>query len=254
MYLSSSWRVPAAGTARPGRSPKSGSPPISLRRALVALAGFAAGAVPVSNIAARRTAGVDLRSVGSGTVSGTSLAAVAGGRALVVAGCFELLKGAAGPIMAGRDDGVGAALAGAAAVAGHNWSPWLGWAGGRGISPAMGALAVSAPAGAGALAAGLAVGRLSGETALGCLGAYALLVPVARRVHGRRGALAAGAVLVPVLLKRLLGNEPPPPPLGRTLFYRFVFDRDTLAKPPAPARRPQGGGGHVPVPTAGGQS
>ncbi len=243
----------AAGATGHGGLPSGMSRPSRSRWAVAALTGFAAGAVPVSNIAARRAVGVDLRSVGSGTVSGTSLAAVAGRRALVVAGCFELLKGAAGPVLVGRHDPVGSALAGAAAVVGHNWSPWLGGAGGRGISPAMGALLVSAPAGAGVLAAGLAVGRLCGETALGCLAAYAFVVPVARRAHGWPGSLAGGAVLVPLLLKRLLGNEPPPSPLGRTLFYRFVFDRDTLAKPPTPSRRAGAGVGAGPVPADGGR-
>ena len=94
--------------------------------------GFAAGSVPFSNLVAKRRAGVDLRNVGSGTVSGSGLYEVAGAGPLVIVGLFELAKGAIAPLLAGRRHPFTAALAGAAAVAGHNWSPFLGGAGGRG--------------------------------------------------------------------------------------------------------------------------
>jgi Glycerol-3-phosphate acyltransferase len=104
--------------------------------------GFWAGAVPFSNLAARRFSGVDLRRVGTGTVSGTALYQVAGFGPLAVAGLLDVAKGTIGPLLVGRRRPVAAALACGLAVAGHNWSPFLGGAGGRGISPAMGALAV----------------------------------------------------------------------------------------------------------------
>lgn len=187
------------------------------------------GAIPFSNLAARAAAGVDLRDVGSGTVSGTALHRVAGFGPLAVAGILDIAKGTVGPLLASprRRPGL-AALAGGAAVAGHNWSPFLGFAGGRGISPAIGALLVTAPAGGALLLGGLAAGRLARHTGLGSLMADALLVPVAAGVHGRRGAQAAAAVLVPLLLKRVAGNAPAP--RGRRLEVwrnRLLFDRDT---------------------------
>jgi len=206
--------------------------PICLGRALGPIAlGFGAGAIPFANIGAKRRAGVDLRGVGTGTVSGTGLYEVAGAGPLVVVGLLELAKGAVGPLLAGRDHPVGRALAGAAAVAGHNWSPFLGGAGGRGISPAMGALLVTAPVGSGVLLAGLALGKLAGETALGSFIADLLLVPVAARVHGRRGVAAAVAVLVPMVAKRLMGNARPAQPVPSVYLHRLVFDRDTGSKP-----------------------
>ncbi|HET9058576.1 MAG TPA: glycerol-3-phosphate acyltransferase, partial [Acidimicrobiales bacterium] len=164
-------------------------------------------------------------------VSGTGLAAVAGLRALAVVGVIELAKGAVGPLVAGPGHPVARALAGAGAVTAHNWSPLLKGAGGRGVSPAMGALAVSAPAGAGLLSAGLAIGRLLGETALGCLVADIALVPVCRRAHGRPGGMAALAVLVPIVAKRLAGNRRPSTPAVRTYLARLLLDRDTFAPP-----------------------
>jgi len=189
---------------------------------------YLAGAVPFSNLAARLLRGVDLREIGTGTVSGTGLYRVAGFGPLAVAGSLDVAKGAVGPLLAGRDRPVLAALAGGAAVAGHDWSPFLGFAGGRGISPALGALAVNAPAGVAVLGLGLAGGRLARRTSLGCFLAYLALVPVLARVHGRRGALAGAAVLVPIVAKRLAGNAPPPagPERARVLWNRLVHDQD----------------------------
>jgi acyl phosphate:glycerol-3-phosphate acyltransferase len=212
---------------------------VSRWRPIFAVAvGFGAGALPFSNFMARWRTGVDLRSVGAGTVSGTGLLQVAGVGPLVVTGLFEVAKGAVGPALAGRAHPVAAALAGAAGVAGHNWSPLLGGAGGRGISPAMGALLVTAPAGALVLLAGLAGGKLAGETAVGSLVADALLVPVASRVHGRGGRMAGSAVLAPMLAKRLMGNAAPEERRPSLYLYRLLFDRDTRA----PAGHPRGDG------------
>jgi acyl phosphate:glycerol-3-phosphate acyltransferase len=243
--LASAWppvrRLPARGLTAPGLQLPSGQsdlpPPLPagtcvswVRPAAAVAVGFGAGAVPFANIGARVAAGVDLRSVGSGTVSGSGLYEVAGKGPLIVIGLLELAKGAVGPAIAGRHRPVASALAGAAAVAGHNWSPYIGGAGGRGISPAMGALLVSAPAGAGVLLAGLALGKMAGETALGSLVADAFLVPVAGRVHGWGGRLAASAVLVPIVAKRLTGNGPPQQPGPSVYMYRLLFDRDTREK------------------------
>src|SRR5439155_7799056 len=112
------------------------SPPV------VVGAAYLAGAIPFSNLMARRARGVDLRSVGTGTVSGTSLHEVAGFVPLAVAGICDVAKGAVGPAPAARDRPGPAAAPAAAGVAGHNWSPFLNGAGGRGISPALGALLV----------------------------------------------------------------------------------------------------------------
>ena len=200
-------------------------------RPVVAMAvGFGAGAVPFSNLGARFFAGVDLRSGGTGTVAGSGLYDVAGKGPLVLVGLAELGKGALGPLLAGRDHPGAAALAGGAAVAGHNWSPLLRGAGGRGISPAMGALLVNAPAGTLLLGVGLLAGKLAGETALGCLLADVALVPLALRAHGRRGGLAACAVLAPMLVKRLTGNGAPSARRPEVYLWRLLFDRDSYTK------------------------
>ncbi|MGC8626644.1 MAG: glycerol-3-phosphate acyltransferase [Acidimicrobiales bacterium] len=202
-----------------------------LRPVLVAATGFFAGAVPFSNLMARRVKGVDLRTVGTGTVSGTGLFEVAGMGPLAIAGVLEVAKGALGPSLARNDGPVAGALAAAAAVAGHNWSPFLKGAGGRGLSPALGALLVLAPAGTATLLAGLVAGKLAGETSLGCLAAYGVLTPVCQRYHGQRGLYAALGVLVPLLAKRLMGNTPAVGDKATVYLCRLLFDRDSRAKP-----------------------
>lgn len=190
-------------------------------------AAFLVGSIPFSNIAARTTRGVDLRRVANGTVSGTSLYRVAGFGPLAAAGILEVGKGAVGPLVAGRDHPVFAALAAGLCVAGHNWSPFLRGAGGRGLSPAVGALGVVAWPGSLVLLAGTAGGKLIGQAAPGSLAAQVALVPVLARARGRRGALAGAAVLAPMLAKRLLGNAPPAglrP--GRVYLTRLLHDRD----------------------------
>ena len=187
---------------------------------------YLAGSVPFSNLMARRRAGVDLREVGTGTVSGSALQKVAGFGPLAVAGIAEVGKGAVGPLLAGSDRPVLAAVSGGAAVCGHNWSVFLRGAGGRGLSPAMGALLVRDWPGTATLLTGLASGRLAKQTSVGCFAALMALVPVLGRTRGGEGALAGAAVAAPIFAKRLLGNRPPERRSASVYLSRLVCDSD----------------------------
>ncbi len=187
---------------------------------------FTAGSVPWSNLAARWTRGVDLRSVGTGTVSGSALYRVAGFPALALAGILDVAKGALGPALAGSGRPALAALAGAMSVAGHNWSPFLRGAGGRGIAPASGALLVQAWPGAVLLLGGLVVGKAFDQTGLGGVVAEVLLAPVLLVVGGPAAAFAGLAVAVPMLVKRVVGNAPPEPRVARAYVTRLLYDRE----------------------------
>jgi acyl phosphate:glycerol-3-phosphate acyltransferase len=193
--------------------------------AAVALVAFFAGAIPFSNIAARRRAGVDLRDVGTGTVSGTSLFRVTGFGPLAVAGVLDVSKGAVGPLLASGRPTLAAACAGLA-VTGHNWSPFLKGAGGRGIAPALGALLVVAWPGAVVLLAGLVLGRFARQTGFGSFVSEVALVPVTAATHGGVGALAGVCVAAPMMVKRVLGNAPPAQPGVHAYVRRLLFDRD----------------------------
>ncbi|HET9729675.1 MAG TPA: glycerol-3-phosphate acyltransferase [Acidimicrobiia bacterium] len=197
-----------------------------MRPAAVLATSFMCGAIPFSNLAARRRAGVDLRTVGSGTVSGTSLYRVAGFGPLAIAGVCDIAKATVGPLLAGRDRPVLQAMAGGAAIAGHNWSPFLRGAGGRGFAPSLGALGVNAWPGVPVMLGGLVAGRAVHQTGLGGFAAQCALIPVVARTHGVRGAFAGVCVVVPMLAKRLLGNAPPAEPSTRAYVRRMLFDRD----------------------------
>jgi len=196
----------------------------------VVAASFLVGSIPFCGIAARVLRGVDLRQVGTGTVSGSALYQVAGFVPLAGAGILDVAKGALGPWLAGpHRRGLGA-LAAAAAICGHNWSPLLRGAGGRGISPGIGALLVLAPEGAGVVLGGLAVGRIVRQTAAVTLASLGVLAVLLGRRRGRPGLATAASIGIPIVAKRLAGNRlprrTPRHELARVLLSRLLFDRD----------------------------
>ena len=200
---------------------------------VVVLAAYVLGSVPFSGILARLLEGIDLRTVGTGTVSGTGLFRVAGLGPLLVGGVLDLAKGAVGPLLAGAHRPNLQLAAGAAAVTGHNWSMFIGGAGGRGISPAMGAMTVLAPEGAAVLLTGLAAGRAGRATSLGAFSSLVALVPVLSRSRGRRGRLIAVSLVTPVLMKRIAGNRAVHgSQRGRVYLNRLLFDQDEPQWPP----------------------
>lgn len=208
--------------------------------AVVLVLAYLAGALPFSFAVARLTVGTDLRQVDTGTVSGTGLYRVAGFGPMVVGGLLDVGKGAVGPLLAG-DRPMLAAIAAGVAVAGHNWSPFLRGAGGRGISPAMGGLTVVAWLGAVLLLLGLVLGKLARSTGLGSFVAQALLVPLLAWLEETTGLVAAGLIVALLWAKRVLGNQPPAAslPTSRVLASRLLFDHDEgfLSQPAPRARR-----------------
>jgi glycerol-3-phosphate acyltransferase PlsY len=183
------------------------------------------GSIPFAGLIARLARKVDLRNVDTGTVSGTGLYRVAGWRLLFVGGALDLAKGIVVVLLVDRARPGLRSAAAVAAVAGHNWSVFLKGAGGRGLSPALGATVVHAPEGTVVLGAGLAAGKLSGQTGLGSFLAQAAL-PIILLRRGR-GALAFGLSLTAVMwLKRLLGNSRPVEPTEGVYRRRLIFDHD----------------------------
>ena len=167
------------------------------------------GAVPFANIVAQISAGQDLRLVGNGTVSATGVYGVAGPRAFAMSCALDIGKGALAVSLAGGCAPAFAATAAGLAVAGHNWSPFLRGAGGRGVLPGIGALLLTAPSGSALLLSGLAAGWSANNTALGCFAAQSFLVPLLGRAKGRKGVMLGAAVAGPMLVKRVLGNQRP---------------------------------------------
>ena len=108
---------------------------------LAMLLGYLIGSIPVGYLIGR-TKGVNVLEHGSGRTGGTNVFRALGIRYGVLTGLGDLLKGALAVWLARTIFGheAAAALAGAFAIFGHNWSIFLGFRGGAGGSTAAGAL------------------------------------------------------------------------------------------------------------------
>ncbi len=107
----------------------------------VAVASFLVGAIPFSWLLGK-LAGFDLRGMGSGNPGATNLYRAAGWRWALPALLLDLAKGFLPVVLVSWFfSGLVAAavLAAGAAIAGHMWTPYLGFRGGKGVATAAGA-------------------------------------------------------------------------------------------------------------------
>lgn len=117
---------------------------------IVAVAlGYLIGALPIG-ILVCRPLGIDPRRFGSGRTGGTNVYRAAGTRAAVVTVLGDVFKGTLAVLLADRlvpgdANGWATALAALAAIAGHNYSVFIGFAGGAGSTPNIGAFLALAP-------------------------------------------------------------------------------------------------------------
>lgn len=107
----------------------------------IAIGSFLTGGIPFSWLLAK-IAGFDLRRVGSGNPGATNLYRTAGAAWGITGLLLDVAKGVF-PVLAARwlfpELGAGAIVAAAAAIAGHIWTPYLGFRGGKGVATAAGA-------------------------------------------------------------------------------------------------------------------
>ena len=196
---------------------------------------FLVGSIPFAYLAARAFSGVDLRRVGTGTVSGTGVAETSGFWPMALSGVLDICKGVVAVAFVMGPHPLLAAFGAGAVAAGHNWSPFLRGAGGRALSVALGVCLVMAWPGLLVLALGMGVGRLFRHTGLGSFlavaalpAALALTAGLPFTVEEPVVGIALGlALLLPMWGKRLVGN----PPLRRqrpaVYLSRLLFDNDT---------------------------
>jgi glycerol-3-phosphate acyltransferase PlsY len=121
---------------------------------VVALIGYLLGSIPFGQLISRRTTGTDLRQVGSGKTGMTNVLRTAGKKAAALSLVLDIAKGALSVIIAGLIfvnylKGAGdlswmipsaQSLAALAAIAGHSWSIFLRFKGGRGVATFIGGL------------------------------------------------------------------------------------------------------------------
>ena len=204
----------------------------ALTTALVLLYAYLIGSVPSAYLVGRLVKGVDLRKVGSGTLGASNVFYNVGRFWIVPVGVFDIFVKGFSPVYAARALGLpieAQAAAGLLGVVGHNWPLFLGFKGGRGVAPTVGAL--------------LALGRLelalyiviavsgwrfTNSSAVWALAAFASL-PLSALYFDRPRAvvLLMVGLLAVAIVKRLAGNERGEGvPLPRLLTNRLLFDRD----------------------------
>ncbi len=115
---------------------------------------FLCGSIPTGYIIVRAVKGIDIREVGSGNIGSTNVKRVAGSNAAIVTQVIDVLKGAI-PVVVGlaisrafRLHTTGSALGsitGLAAIVGHDFSPFLGFRGGKGVNTTVGSFVIIAP-------------------------------------------------------------------------------------------------------------
>ena len=208
------------------------------------------GAVPTAYLIGRWAKGIDIRNYGSGNVGATNLAHHVGRAWVAPLLLFEVLVKGASTILLGlyllglERTSTLLMIAPLASIAGHNWSVFLKFRGGRGVSVIGGALLALAPlllaAAIAVFLPGWAVTRSSGVWVLISLALLPLWVLALPNQPGvlildSPAALiwfCAGAVTL-MVLKRLLSNWEPLPadlPKGQVLLNRLLLDRDVARR------------------------
>ncbi|CZR98141.1 MULTISPECIES: glycerol-3-phosphate 1-O-acyltransferase PlsY [unclassified Clostridioides] len=114
---------------------------------IIAVVAYLLGNISTSYIVAKRIAGVDIRTQGSGNAGSTNVLRTLGKRAGAMTFLGDVLKGVMAVLiseLAARLVGIDTLLAGYLAVicvvAGHNWPAVLGFRGGKGVATSLGAM------------------------------------------------------------------------------------------------------------------
>jgi glycerol-3-phosphate acyltransferase PlsY len=113
----------------------------------VAVIGYLLGSIPFGVIIGRLMGGKDVRKIGSGKTGMTNVMRAAGRKAAALSLLLDMGKGAlavylATLIMGEGHEAPAGAVAALTAIAGHSWSVFLGFKGGRGVATFLGGLLV----------------------------------------------------------------------------------------------------------------
>jgi glycerol-3-phosphate acyltransferase PlsY len=232
---------------------------MTLTDILFVIGAYLWGAIPAVYLVARYVKGIDIRRYGSGNVGAANAMVQLGKATGFLLGVFDCVGKGTLPVVVTRLLGQGLEVqvaAGLAAVAGHNWSPYLRFTGGRGVATAIGVLLAFAMWQELLIMVGVLVviGRmLFKETAFWTLVAL-LVLPVLAFTFDRLLEIErppeiiymSVAIGVLLLAKRLTANWERPLkdyPLHRVLMYRILWDRDLPKQSDWTQRLPKTGKG-----------
>lgn len=189
-----------------------------LRLAALYLFSYLAGGIPTGYLLVKRLYGYDIRTRGSGNPGTANVYRNAGALPGAITLFVDAMKGFL-PVYLGLrlyPDHRGLAIGlGAAAIVGHNWTPFLGFKGGKGVATSAGVFSALLPlpmlitAGAFLLAV-----KISGHISVGSM-TGAIVLPVAallcREPHAFTAAAAGAGAMILLKhvsnLKRLLDHR-----------------------------------------------
>ena len=163
----------------------------------VTIIGYLLGSIPSGVLIGKRFGKVDITEYGSGKTGATNVLRTAGKKAAALVVSLDLLKGALAVVLAGLivgrnylvwgNFGVGLVaaqvLAALAAMAGHNWSVFLKFRGGRGVATFFGGLVALSPVvalfGGEVFIIGIGLTKFASLGSIaGVVGTYTILVPL----------------------------------------------------------------------------
>jgi glycerol-3-phosphate acyltransferase PlsY len=184
-----------------------------LRHVLVFPLAYLLGAFPTGYLLVRAFTGIDVRRVGSGRTGGTNVLRSAGPVPAILTVLIDGLKGGAAVLLARALGGtpLALALAGVAAILGHDYSVFLGWDGGAGTITMIGvALFIHPLVAAAAIVLGAAVLAVWRYASLASI-SVALVIPVfygAAAIWGGRPAIYVlyAAIIAAICINELRPN------------------------------------------------
>ena len=189
------------------------------------LGGYLLGSVPFGLVLARLAGYGDIRKIGSGNIGATNVLRTGNKPLALAVLLLDSGKGAIAVLLARYalpdimpPSVLAPALAGVAAVLGHNFPVWLGFKGGKGVATTLGTLiALSWPVGLSACATWLVVAMLFRYSSLAGILSLAAAPIFAQFVFGPAPILAVAALFLAILgwirhhanIRRLLKGEEP---------------------------------------------
>ena len=194
----------------------------------VVVLGYLLGAIPFGVLVARRWARVDVRQYGSGKIGMTNVLRTAGKKAAAMVLALDLLKGVLAVVFAGLIVGggygevggfglgvsVAEVLAALAAIAGHNWSVFLKFKGGRGVATFFGGLVALYPPAA-------------------IFGGQVFVIGTGLTRYASLGSIAAAVATYTILVPLVIMNRFPIEYLAYTLIGTiliFIMHRDNISR------------------------
>jgi len=205
---------------------------------ILIICSYLLGSVPSSYLVARAR-GIDLMKDGTQQVGGGNLWRTTSRKLGLIVGIFDFFKGMLMVLIAwrlGLDAGQQLAV-GLAAVAGHNWSVFLRFHGGRGVATSLGIIIIlplindiTPWATVAFFAIGAAVVSFTRRTPVPILVGMVIL-PITSAIFGETLSVTMGflAMALIIIIKRLTAQattEARSIGMGHLLLNRLLFDRD----------------------------